>query len=449
MNKKKKNYILTYFVSPQIMHLFIISSLFVPSSCFFLPSPLPLPSSSSTSSYGNQYSKYWNIECYSSHQNRRMFPAQKRSSKSASTSTFMQNYPFDTNNHNTQNEKNNKKIKNSNENKEKNKNNFFSNNFFHHPFFSNFSEIPFFQKKKKEEVSEGVNAVMMNGVEMTVLSGHTNVKEETLNNENEEKQEGKELNNNNNDHNNLNQILITPNKSPLTHTTAHTTTPLISFQTAGNWKIKKKTWLKYKKNTGWQDPYRDGEDNQNPLWRFFAEVFYSGGGGGGRGSVSGGGRGGSGRVSESGSGDGRVRERGGVEEKKMSAEISVESDNYGYNKNGYDNDDVYNNESASNHAINTITSTSPPPHSTTTTHTTTHNKQNIEITSEHYHDELQIGVIGYIKSETGTFFIRNNDTNIEFETVKTEKTEMSQEFLTEMELYKSIRTYAHPTNPKF
>ena len=75
------------------------------------------------------------------------------------------------------------------------------------------------------------------------------------------------------------------------------------------------------------------------------------------------------------------------------------------------------------------------------------NKESIII--EYNHDELQIGVIGYIKSETGTFYIRNNNTNIEFETVKSDKTEMSPEFLTEMELFKSIRNFAHPSHPKF
>ena len=281
-NRMKMNF--NYFLPLNALRLILISFLFLPTLCFLTSTP-----SSSSSSSSSYLSKHWSAECSSKHQSSLTFLSQKSVLTSTSTSTFlsMQNYPINTNDHKSPEKKKKEKT-----------NTFFSNNFFSHQFFSKFSKSFIFERKKKAinykpnisiiTESEHFKAILIEE-EKIFLTGNNSVTENIIKNENES-----ELNNikfNNNDDNKIENI---PQKNPTVTTSSTTTTtthkkqssssssqsqpsqpPLISFHTAGNWKNKKRSWLKYKKTTGWQDPYRDGEDYfLNPCWRFFAEIFY-------------------------------------------------------------------------------------------------------------------------------------------------------------------------------
>jgi hypothetical protein len=66
-------------------------------------------------------------------------------------------------------------------------------------------------------------------------------------------------------------------------------------------------------------------------------------------------------------------------------------------------------------------------------------------------DIMQDGVLGSIKSESGTLYIRNTDTPSEYYASENESGDERNdpESSVERELYRSIRDYAHPGKPKF
>ena len=376
--------------------------------------------STSPSVCGYKYSKHWNKECSSKRYSAITPPIKK----SSSTSILMQKFPFDNNDRKSPKER----MEDGSDIIGTKKNYAFSNQFFHHPFFSSFSNIPFFQKKRKQQVSTAKISITTESESKAILldegrmlsTGHTSVKEGTLIKvENERDFKNIETNNDNMNNNQFNQLSIKTSMLDKNLTITHKKSSLISFQTAGNWKVKKRTWSKYRKNTGWKDPYRDGEDSfQNPLWRFFAEIFFNN------------------TPSLLQSKIGSVKEkrmREGMDMSKKEEKGRRESEKIDKVGDDYDN----NYDDVNGHGFKHGGNANSTPH------------QEKEIIMEFNHDDLQIGVIGYIKSETGTFYIRNNDSNIEFETVKSGESEMSPEFLSEMELFKSIRHFAHPSQPKF
>jgi hypothetical protein len=177
-------------------------------------------------------------------------------------------------------------------------------------------------------------------------------------------------------------------KTSLSHTKQP---PLISFHTAGNWKDKKKSWGKYKKNTGWRDPYRDGEDFHGfHPWRYFAEMF------------------------------------AGKKHKKSDTTSIISSSESLKNKKSIKNasTDLHIN-------MNTVMD------------------ENMDLGV--HADIMQDGVLGSIKSESGILYIRNTETPPEYYTSENENGEEKNdpESSVERELYRSIRDYAHPRKPKF
>jgi hypothetical protein len=167
--------------------------------------------------------------------------------------------------------------------------------------------------------------------------------------------------------------------------------PLISFHTAGNWKDKKKSWGKYKKNTGWRDPYRDGEDFHGfHPWRYFAEMF------------------------------------AGKKHKKSDTVLTTRSS------------EILKNEKSTKNA--------PTDH-----HINMNTVMDENMDLDIHADIMQDGVLGSIKSESGTLYIRNTDTPSEYYASENESGDERNdpESSVERELYRSIRDYAHPGKPKF
>ena len=167
---------------------------------------------------------------------------------------------------------------------------------------------------------------------------------------------------------------------------------LVSFQTAGNWKKKRNTWKKYKKNTGWRDPYRDGEDSGIEgggtfFWRFFAEMISD--------SMTGRKNSKSGIFFERHSSV--IDELGSVDGKREKKELEIKK----YESRVEDSD-------------------------------------------------MQDGVIGCIQSTYGRFFIRNAESSFDFtEEDSLEEPNHDRDILMERELMKSIRNYSNPPRSKF
>ena len=192
-----------------------------------------------------------------------------------------------------------------------------------------------------------------------------------------------------------------PQRVSLVQSLSYIKTPLVSFQTAGSWKDKKKSWGKYKKNTGWRDPYRDGEDiyGFHP-WRYFAEMF------------------------------------GGKKQQNKNIEKPLHS---GLNS---PNSVILKNEKS------TINTTADDKNVKNVNMNTV---MDVDMVLDVYTDILQEGVLGSIKSESGILYIRNTETSPELYAPENESSDKKEnpESLVERELYRSIRNYAHPVKPKF
>ena len=266
-----------------------------------------------------------------------------------------------------------------------------------------------------------------------------------------------DINNGNNQYNNN----IDHNNNNFNNNNFHpiiSQSPLVSFHTAGNWKDKKKSWGKYKKNTGWRDPYRDGEDSGigyggTFFWRFFAELFSDSRGYGERGE----------RGSDR-------RERGSLNAVRGGVNNFENNDNNIKGKERKDAKNKLENEESneeflsSNIIENTI-------------EIEKEKKERKKFFLDYDDDEVQEGVIGCIQSNCGTFFIRNVECSFDFtedededdngnnnkdddnhendengrrkDGEKGKKKNKSSDYLIERELLKSIRNYANPSRPKF
>ena len=241
------------------------------------------------------------------------------------------------------------------------------------------SDILFEKEIKKKKLLEKTKIAENSNIEKIENNNVNNVNDDnSLSNQIKE----------NNDNNHYNLSSVPKGNSPIYH---HST--LVSFRTAGNWKEKRKSWGKYKKNTGWRDPYRDGEDSVIEgggtfFWRFFAEMMCS---------------------NDIGRGDFR---RGSDEENKNSC------NNHGENveEGEKDGDKEENRE------------------------------HECEIKKE---DNFQEGVIGFIQSSSGTFFVRNVESSFDFTEDSSDELNQNKDMLIEKQLLKSIRNYANPTRPKF
>ena len=152
---------------------------------------------------------------------------------------------------------------------------------------------------------------------------------------------------------------------------------------------KRNSWKKYKKNTGWRDPYRDGEDSiieggGTFFWRFFAEM-----------------------ISDSMTGREKSKNRANIEGKRR---IIDELEN-STEKNGIE---IKGHESR----LEAI--------------------------------DMQDDVIGCIQSSYGRFFIRNVESSFDFtEEDSLDEPNHDRDILMERELMKSIRNFSNSPKPKF